>query len=74
MQWKDKSSSRPGHRIYESGDSRYVIQRNSEVAGIWRLAHRADENQPLKIIYTADTLADCKTYADTYEMESTASQ
>lgn len=69
MDWLNASDERPGFSIYRATDSdgnEYVAQKKREGLGIWRLATRASSDEPLRIIYTADTLAECKEYAAQY--------
>lgn len=61
MKWEDISHTRPGFRIYQSGD--YVIQRRNGF-GLWRLFIR---DGALRTIFSADKLGDCKVHAETYE-------
>ena len=69
MNWENVSDERPGFSIYRAADdagNEYVAQKKRDGIGLWRLATRASSDEPLRIIYTADTLAACKEYADTY--------
>lgn len=67
MDWLNASDERPGFSVYRAIDSagaEFVAQKKREGLGLWRLATRASSDEPLRIIYTADTLAGCKEYAD----------
>lgn len=70
MNWENVSDERPGFSIYRATDSagnEYVAQKQRDGFGLWRLATRASSDEPLRIIYTADSLAACKEYAETYQ-------
>lgn len=70
MNWQNASDERPGFSFYRAVDengNEYVAQKKREGFGLWRLATRASSDEPLRIIYTADTLAECKQYAETYQ-------
>lgn len=69
MNWENVSDERPGFSIYRATDSagnEYVAQKKRDGFGLWRLAARASSDEPLRIIYTTDTLAACKEYAEKY--------
>lgn len=63
MRWEDVSHSRPGFRIYQSGD--FVVQRK-EGFGLWRLFIR-EGSAPLRTIFSANKLSDCQVHAEAYE-------
>ncbi|MCB0060970.1 MAG: hypothetical protein KDE19_02600 [Caldilineaceae bacterium] len=71
MQWKTASNENPGYSVYYADDQtreghRYVAQRKRG-NGFWRLFHRSTPNEPLRTIYAAETLKECKAYADEYQ-------
>lgn len=69
MRWSSSPLQR-GYLRYEAENDKgqYVCQKKSGT-GVWRLAHRANENGQYKIIYTAGTLKSCKDYAENYDPE-----
>lgn len=75
MNWQDASQENPTQYAWYSDDPanpghRYVIIKSKTGTGPWRLAFRANENQPLRIIYVAETQAECKGYAEAFQEQS----
>jgi hypothetical protein len=71
MNWKKSDEPPTGFSAYKAHDEQkpghtYVIQKKRTGASGWRLAHRTTDQQPLRIIYLATTLAECKAYAEHY--------
>lgn len=74
MDWINNSETRPGFTLYDADDPdnaghHYVIQRKND-GGVWRLAKRDNDTQPLRTIYVGTSLEDCKDYADYYRVSS----
>ena len=71
MNWHKTDEHQKVFSRYEAHDDQkpghtYVIQKKRTGASGWRLAYRTTEDQPLRIIYLATTLAECKAYAEHY--------
>lgn len=61
MNWVNESTDKKS--IYTTTiEGRYFLAQKEKQGGVWRLFTR-DGDEPLRVIYTATTLKDLKTYA-----------
>jgi hypothetical protein len=75
MKWNNASDENPGFSViyYDDPDlpgHRYVIQKKKTPGGIWRLAFRDKETDPLRVIFVGQTQKECKQYAQDFREQA----
>lgn len=71
LNWTRQDSGNANETNYQAVDedrpgTTYAIKKSKSGTGLWRLAVRNGETEPLRIIYVGNTLAECREYAEVY--------
>lgn len=71
LDWSRMQDGNPNDSAYQAADNdqpgtTYVAKKSKTGTGLWRLAVRNSETEPLRIIYVGNTLAECREYAEVY--------
>lgn len=71
LTWSRPEGGNPNDSTYQAQDedhpgTTYVAKKSKNGTGLWRLAVRGSDSEPLRIIYVGNTLAECREYAEVY--------